>query len=319
VSVRLIRGDCRDALPGLAAGSVHCVVTSPPYFGQRDYGMAGQIGLGDPPETYLNRLVEVFRQVRRVLRDDGTCWLVIGDAHDKRGPLLLPSRLAHMLQADGWFLRADIVWHKPNGMPRSYKDRPTATHEHVLMLTKAQRGYFYDFDAVAAATSGAALRDVWSIAVAPYRGAHFAVFPPALVERCLAAGTSQKGVCRGCGAPWRRVVESGGVRASGPNKLAHKPRSRDRHARDGALEARPVDGFGDLPRRVRRLNGWAASCACGEPVVPALVLDPFGGAGTVGLVAEQMGRDAILIELVPSYVEQARRRIARGKPRRPSP
>lgn len=312
MTIRHILGDCRDRLRQLADQSVHCVISSPPYFGQRDYGVAGQIGLETRPETYVDRLTEVFHQVRRVLRMDGTLWLVIGDSSARKQRLLIPTRVALALQADGWHLRADIIWHKTNAMPEPVLDRPAYTHEHVLLFSRSSR-YFYDVDAVKRAHCH--LRDVWPIPAATYRGAHFATFPPRLVERCLAAGTSQKGVCRECGAPWGRIIEKGAIVASGPNKLAHKPRSRDRHADDGALDTRPRDGFGDLPRRQRHTRGWAPSCLCDrDRPEPATVLDPFSGAGTVGLVAARMNRNAILIELVEGYVEQARRRIARGKP-----
>jgi DNA modification methylase len=300
MSIRLIGGDCREVLATLPADSVHCVVTSPPYYGLRDYGVVGQIGLEATPDAYLAEMVRVFREVRRVLRPDGTCWVNMGDSYastpsgsfDKGGRgsgalegggfrsnkafstigsgakakdlLMMPARLALALQADGWWLRSDIIWHKPNPMPESVTDRPTSAHEHVFLLAKAAR-YFFDHDAIREPVSpnndlrgirvplmdgyngdrarngptqatrvyesikGAACRNVWTIATAPYSEAHFATFPPALAERCIRAGT--------------------------------KP--------------------GDT------------------------VLDPFAGAGTTLLVADRLQRDAIGIELSPDYTRMA--------------
>jgi DNA modification methylase len=296
MTVRIIEGDCREMLATLPAESVHCCVTSPPYFGLRDYGVAGQIGLEPSPDEFIAALVVVFREVRRVLRSDGTLWLNLGDSYTTgastaarssdpkavgdvaagvrrigtpaglkpKDLLMIPARVALALQADGWWLRSDIIWHKPNPMPESVTDRPTSAHEHVFLLSKSAR-YFYDIEAVREPSvsdhvsgngygrpeqlsrggRGQAegwtdvgglrnLRNVWTIATAPFSEAHFATFPPALVEPCIRAG-----------------------------------------------------------------------CPAG-----GTVLDPFGGAGTVGLVADRLQRDAILVELNPAYAAMARNRIA---------
>lgn len=353
--VEILVGDCREVLRGLPAGSVHCCVTSPPYFGLRDYktgtwdggdawcehlpvtGMQGgngqradrehtaakpqkatcsrcgatrvdrQIGLEQTPDAYVAALVAVFREVRRVLRDDGTLWLNLGDSYagswgnqgrkegrgtqrPVNGPMIqnlqsypdkksntgripedsglkpkdligIPWRVAFALQADGWYLRSDIIWAKGNPMPESVTDRPTSAHEHVFLLTKSPK-YYFDAEAVAESSQGAHshgknatsvpsrndqgadlariwggatrnIRNVWHINPKPYRGAHFATFPPALVEPCVKAGS-------------------------------------------------PAGG---------------------------LVLDPFGGSGTVGLVARQLGRRAVLVELNPDYAAMARERV----------
>ena len=178
--VRLLTGDCRAILPTLPAASVHCVVTSPPYWGLRDYGISGQLGLESSFQDYLATMVEVFREVRRVLRKDGTLWLNMGDTYasawvcnrrnvvgngslengkranrpNRLGDGLkekdlvgMPWRLAFALQADGWYLRSDIIWHKPNPMPESVTDRPTKAHEYVFLMSKIER-YFYDAEAV---------------------------------------------------------------------------------------------------------------------------------------------------------------------------
>ena len=298
----ILIGDCLEVLRGLPDGVVQTCVTSPPYYGLRDYGCAGQIGLEATPDAYVARLIDVFREVRRVLRDDGTLWLNLGDSYKvhngNRGasqgisgiindavPALpsgsgltvkdckpkdllgIPWMVAFALRADGWWLRQDIIWHKPNPMPESVTDRCTKAHEYVFLLTKSAR-YFYDAAAIAERAergdagsrfdqgktaqhqldrqaSGARIddgrrnaRSVWPIATQPYSGAHFATMPPALAERCIKAGS------------------------------------------------RPGD----------------------------MVLDPFGGAGTSGLVADRLGRSATLIELNPEYARLARERITADAP-----
>ena len=261
--IKLYRGDCLKILKRLPAGSVNCCVTSPPYWGLRDYGRPDQIGLEATPEIYVSNLVEVFRQVWRVLRDDGTLWLNIGDSYNsqasnQRNDLIggwsagmgrsskndktlkpkdligIPWRLAFALQADGWFLRSDIIWHKPNPMPESARDRPTKSHEYLFLLAKSER-YYFDAAAVAEpSVSGPCdirkmtekknriggkhktlidpfskasastnigrkrsvgnpgtrnIRSVWTIATSSYKGAHFATFPPRLVQPCVKAGS----------------------------------------------------------------------------------------------------------------------------------
>ena len=289
-------GNVLDVLPTLAAGRFRCCVTSPPYWGLRDYGHADQIGLEPTPAEYVERMVRVFREVRRTLTDDGTCWINIGDSYvankgmgntgrhndgdawggdgvDKRGCGLkpkdlvgIPWRLAFALQADGWYLRSDIIWAKPNPMPESVTDRPTKAHEYVFLLSKSAR-YFYDAAAVAedaikemsdpfAGRQGSAgyharsggtgtaeqkptngkrnARTVWTIASQPFAGAHFATMPPALAERCILAGSQ----------------------------------------------------IGDE------------------------VIDPFLGSGTTGMVAERNGRRWFGVELQPDYEPIIRQRTA---------
>lgn len=361
--VRLYEGDCLQVLPTLEAGSVHCCVTSPPYWGLRDYGTAKweggdpecnhevqrwdgpkqtqgaqsghaakadrlgrdrchkcgatridiQIGLERSPDEYVDKLVQVFREVQRVLRDDGTLWLNLGDSYFGDSPARkksseafsetwdlsqtrsrggsrrsaarigdlkpkdlvgIPWMVAFALRADGWYLRSDIIWHKPNPMPESVRDRPTKSHEYLFLLAKSDR-YFYDSDAIREPHSNASIermrqplsterhhtpkerrtgcnmnryleretgwgnpagrnrRSVWTIPTRPYAGAHFAVFPPALVEPCIKAGC-------------------------------------------------PVGGT---------------------------VLDPFAGSGTVGAVALELGRSFVGIELNPKYIDLIRERI----------
>jgi DNA modification methylase len=303
VGIRIINRDCRDAMREMPAESVQTCVTSPPYFGLRDYGVAGQIGLEPTPDDFVAAMVEVFREVKRVLRKDGTLWLNLGDsyasnpgsgyangnvgsglgkgasAQDRMAKgagsftaprrtaglkpkdlIGIPWRVAFALQADGWWLRSSIIWHKPNPMPESVQDRPTSAHENIFLFAKSER-YFYDHEAVKEDATGAEtangfnrpqslthqrgsdegyvssgkrnLRNVWSVSSQPFSGAHFATFPPDLIEPCIKAGS------------------------------------------------RPGD----------------------------TVLDPFGGAGTTGLVADRLGRNAILTELNPEYAAMAQRRI----------
>ena len=306
--------DARLALPLMAEQSVHTCVTSPPYFGLRDYGHDGQMGLEETPEAYVAGMVELFREVRRVLRDDGTLWINLGDSYSRSprkggsGPggknedrwgygdaqsarvgssdgavgradrpgsrsgglgekqlLGIPWRVAFALQADGWYLRQDIIWHKPNPMPESVRDRCTKAHEYIFLLSKGPK-YYFDHEAIREdAVRGAAgstfhkgktgahqlnrasdaarpedgkrnKRSVWTVTTKPFKGAHFATFPPDLIEPCVLAGA-------------------------------------------------PVGGT---------------------------VLDPFGGAGTTGLVAKRNGRNSILCEINPEYADMAEARVAAG-------
>ncbi|MEN5115863.1 site-specific DNA-methyltransferase [Luteimonas sp. TWI662] len=296
-------GNCLDILPTLAERSVQTCVTSPPYFGLRDYGHDGQIGLEPTPDEFVAALVAVFREVRRVLRDDGTLWLNLGDSYARSGGvgpqggtefstrargqdavcksiknvpvglkekdlIGIPWRVAFALQADGWYLRQDIIWHKPNPMPESVRDRCTKAHEYLFLLSKSAR-YRFDYEAIAEkamggkpgntrATKGGrayeggasehrtaanlhnigaretrSKRSVWTVPTMPFREAHFATFPEALIEPCILAGTPAGGV----------------------------------------------------------------------------VLDPFMGAGTTAVVAERLGRQWIGCELNPEYAEIASRRL----------
>lgn len=305
---KILIGDAIDVLKSMPSESVHTCVTSPPYYGLRDYGTDGQIGLEQTPEEYIEKLVEVFREVRRVLRSDGTLWLNIGDSYAtgtkakrkqssnpgvgannpkaqnsvprvgtpegcKTKDLIgIPWMLAFALRADGWYLRQDIIWQKPNCMPESVKDRCTKSHEHIFLLSKSPK-YYFDAEAISepvtstkgnartfrgggAYTGGRSYynsaqiqreshgnaenqtgrrnkRDVWSVSTHGFKGAHFAVFPEELVRPCVLAGA-------------------------------------------------PVGG---------------------------VALDPFFGSGTVGVVAMEEGRNFIGIEINPKYVDIAQDRL----------
>ena len=301
-------GDCLEVLRTLPAASVQTCITSPPYWGLRNYLDAeAQIGLEKTPEDHIAVMGEVFREVRRVLRDDGTLWMNYGDAYMDKQLIGMPWRVALALQADGWWLRSSIIWAKGvsfcdtysgSVMPESCRDRPTSAHENIFLLSKAS-AYFYDPDAVRE-NEARNLRDVWIINPQGFPGAHFATFPPALVEPCIKAGTSEKGCCASCGAPIRRIVEATG----GTIGEAWHDHSDDL----GLGQQKDADGMESYSRET---TGWEPTCDCedaGESV-PCKVLDPFGGAGTAALVADRLGRDAVLVELNKEYAEMARDRI----------
>lgn len=219
---RIIHGDSRKELAKLDSDIFQCCITSPPYWGLRDYGIDGQIGAESKLEDYISDLIHIFAEVRRVMAEDGTLWLNIGDSYtsggrawrdsDKKNPargmdyraptpdglkpkdlIGVPWRVAFALQADGWYLRSDIIWHKNNGLPESVKDRPARVHEFVFLFSKSER-YAYNCDAVkekAATGSKRNCRSVWTINTEPYKGAHFATFPRELVARCLTASTNE--------------------------------------------------------------------------------------------------------------------------------
>ncbi len=219
--VQILQGDSRKALAAVPDGTFQCCITSPPYWGLRDYGHDGQIGAETDPADYISDLVSVFRDVRRTLTDDGTLWLNIGDSYtsgnrkwrdtDKKNParamsyrpptpeglkpkdlIGIPWRLALALQEDGWYLRSDIIWNKPNCQPESVKDRPTRAHEYVFLMSKSKM-YYYDHEAIKEPSLNGSgpknRRTVWDINTNGFHGAHFAVFPPELVRVCLLAGS----------------------------------------------------------------------------------------------------------------------------------
>ncbi len=212
----VFQGDAKEILSQLPSGFFKCCVTSPPYWGLRDYASERQIGAENDPSEYISRVVAVFKEVLRVLTDDGTLWLNIGDSYtsgnrgyrapDKKNPVRampyraktpsglkpkdligIPWRLAFALQEAGWYLRSDIIWEKPNCMPESVKDRPTKSHEYIFLFSKSLK-YYYDYESLQE-PSGRNRRTVWSIQTEPYPGAHFATFPPKLVEPCIIAGS----------------------------------------------------------------------------------------------------------------------------------
>lgn len=405
---RFYVGHVLDVLKMLSDESVHCVVTSPPYWGLRDYGLPpaawpaaeyspmpgmplvripaweGQLGLEPSPEMYVGHLVQVFREVRRVLRRDGTLWLNLGDSYagywgekyahkpfgeeqspdqstppNKNTPpwqtigikpkdlIGIPWRAAFALQADGWWLRSDVVWEKPNPLPESVTDRPTKAHEYLFLLARSPK-YFYDADAVREPwnprsierdqrgykgtflkrtreadtrdnrvngldgqkgnyVAGRNKRSVWHIATESFPGAHFATFPQALAEPCIKAGTSEYGCCPSCGASWVREVKT--RHAKHPNRGKMGAGQFELFA--GAYEERSSLGNAVI----RETAGWHPACRCPENDGSSrcVILDPFGGAGTAALVADGLGRDSIYIDLKREYAEMAMSRLGIGK------
>ncbi len=391
MSWRVIQADVREGLAQLDAGSVQCVITSPPYFGLRNYGVDGQLGMEATPQAFVCALVEVFREVRRVLRDDGVCFVNLGDSYasgsngsnypqsseeflvrntrqarkstlgGSTGTLgmarnkgasadglkpkdlcLIPERFALAMQDDGWWVRSRIAWCKTAPMPESVTDRPTNAWEHIWLFTKNRR-YYWDADAVRVpmatephgrggdpngatvavyqspgavsrdtdrpwgSTTGRNLWSYWVIGPEPTKEAHFATFPTEIPRIAISAGTSERGCCPTCGAPWRRVVERGPGLPRERDELRNVPPGSTSDGRD------TISGGALLARRAEHPHqdlGWQPSCSCPdhEPT-PCTVLDPFAGSGTTLLVAERLGRDSIGIELSPTYVELARKRI----------
>jgi DNA modification methylase len=422
-------GNVEERLKDLPDRSVHCIVTSPPYFGLRDYltakyeggdpecdhrptrakgdttsGLEGstdsqnhrqsgfkgdtcpkcgatktdnQLGLEKTPEAYIKRLVDIMREARRVLRDDGSLWLNLGDSYwgswgnsgnrpqldgESRGQrkretdymprpgydehrdrpaasykvdglkakdlIGIPWLAAFALRADGWWLRSDCIWAKPNPMPESVTDRPAKAHEYLFLLTKSA-DYYYDHEAVKEKDSGLASgngfvgrqggaehqaksggegtkekwqpgkgrnkRTVWNVSTLPSQVSHFAVFPPAIPLTCISASTSSHGVCAVCGAPWRRIMEDTGI---------EDPSYRGSKFDQGKTAVHQLGKAGTPTRTIKRGVGWDPTCSCvNSHPVPATVLDVFHGSGTTGAVAEYLGRRYVGIELNPDYVE----------------
>jgi len=335
--IQIIQGDCREALKGLADESINCCVTSPPYFGLRDYGVAGQIGLEGTPDAYVAELVSVFREVRRVLKDDGTLWLNLGDSYAGSGRGMgdvcstnkgngasrgvgsvlpaglhenarraaqvgrawvkppsglknkdligIPWRVAFALQADGWWLRQDIIWHKPAPMPESVEDRCTKAHEYIFLLSKSQ-DYYYDADAIAEPAAYGS------------RGSHFDT-----------GKTAEHQLGRASRKP--RTSKKRGEFDGKTNALAGREGVRaiteTRNKRSvWTVATQPYSGahFATFPPALIR------PCILAGCPMRGVVLDPFGGSGTTGDVSEMEGRNAVLIELNPDYVALAEKRTA---------
>ena len=437
----LIPGNCLSTMSQILSGSVQTYITSPPYWGLRDYGVDDQLGREATPEEYVENLVKVFREVHRILRDDGTLWLNLGDSYNGSGGaggdyaagglkegqpkypgrnvgslkpkdlVGIPWRVAFALQADGWYLRQDIIWSKPNPMPESVTDRCTKAHEYIFLLSKSER-YYYDQDAIREAYAPASLpralrglsnenkwsdgapgstahaisqgrpnrrknfeathggggsgfaghsgyvdangrllvnpngrnrRSVWTINTQSYKEAHFATFPPKLIEPCILAGTSERGCCPKCGAPRERVVEKGYRAPAQEDVIAEMikkgvPRQK---ANLYGGQIRNPELYDDNPDKT---IGWQPTCTCfghfekievqesyqarstgthdtkiiyvpdGEQPEPApcIVFDPFTGSGTTGAVALSNGRCFIGTELNPEYVKIAKKRIGKA-------
>lgn len=369
-STRILVGDARKRLRDLPDGSVHSVITSPPYWRMRTYGQQeGMIGLEATFDAHIENLLAVFAEVWRVLRPEGTLWLNYGDGYANDGKwggqtggkqayhgdqpgrqkvstglkpkdlIMMPARIALALQDAGWWLRSEIIWAKTNPLPESVKDRPSSTHEKIYLLSK-QKTYFYDADAVRRPfrdqaqgmnayeidalplgnngggsgtsaptdaddgyvdTTGTSLRNIWAMPTAAFPDAHFATFPSALAETCMKAGTSAHGACAACGAPFERVTARNESEPWHHARLVEGNHKRDGHKSFDEREP-PVT------------VGWEASCRCDANRVPCTVLDPFSGAGTVGLVASRQGRSSVLVEIDIKYAELSYDRLYEDSP-----
>lgn len=265
--VTLLQGDCIEVMKTLPDSSFHTCITSPPYLNLRDYSVKGQIGQEASPEEYIAKLVEVFREVRRVLRDDGTFWLNMGDRYDKnKNRLLMPARLALALQQDGWCLRDEILWHKPRTTPCPVKDRTVAAHEFIHMFTKQPKGYYYDYLAIEEPS-------VYAGAVKSYLG-------------------TQKNVGNVSKAP-----------GSVARVIVVRDTRRKRSVWSVSPEPLKIKHFGSFPTKL------IEPCVLAGCPEGGLVLDPFGGTGTTGLVAQRHRRYATLIELNAEYIEFAKSRL----------
>ncbi|RWB67612.1 site-specific DNA-methyltransferase [Mesorhizobium sp.] len=328
MSIRILEGDCRAVLAGLPDCSVNCCVTSPPYFGLRDYGVDGQIGLEANPEAFVAEMVDVFRDVHRVLRDDGTLWLNLGDSYandtkwggrtsgkhvkanhgdtgigrrrqntglKSKDLIGIPWRVAFALQEDGWYLRQDIIWSKPNPMPESVTDRCTKAHEYIFLLTKSPK-YFYD----AAAIKEPASENTNARLPGNKRHKGTDAYEAGDQKHRTKAGLVDY-------AKRKRAAAGSGIKNndSMDAALAVMPDFRNkRSVWTVGSEPFPEAHFATFPPTLIE-PCIKAGCPAG-----GTVLDPFGGAGTTGLVADRLQRNAILIELNPAYAEMARRRIA---------
>ena len=282
----IINRDALYALRELPSESVNCCVTSPPYYGLRDYGLDAQIGREDTPEQYIDRLVEVFRELRRVLKDDGTFWLNIADTYCGSGMkagckqkdlIGIPWQLAFALRSDGWYLRSDIIWQKPNCLPEAVKDRPTKSYEHIFLLSKSPH-YYYDTAAISEPVA------------------------PVTVERNKRAVSD-------------RTKYAMGVGGAKPQALflprSHSDMPTKRNKRDvWSVSTNSHRGYGHFAMYPERL---IEPCILAGSPEQGLVLDPFFGSGTTGAVCKRLSRRYLGIELNPEYCETAKTRIQQTK------
>jgi len=311
----ILVGDALTRLRELPTASVDCVITSPPYYRLRDYGVAGQLGLEATVDAWVANLRAVGAELARVLKPGGSLWLNLGDAYSRESPygappkslFLAPERLVVALAGDGWLVRNKVAWVKTNAMPETVADRLTTAHDVIYFLTRAPR-YYFDLDAVRLpfrhdARSAALVDqrhdwrggnpgDVWQLPRASCP-AHGATFPLTLVERPLLA-TCPERVCVRCGAPWTRQ----------PGRTVVVGRRRT------AQGAGLIRRYNTHWRVARQLGAPTRSCRCRAGVRPGIVLDPFFGTGTVGVVAAAHGRDWLGVEISPASVRLAEQRLA---------
>jgi site-specific DNA-methyltransferase (adenine-specific) len=345
----ILLGDASEQLRHLPSASVDCIVTSPPYFQLRDYAAEGQIGLEATVDEWVNGLRRVFAEAARVLKPAGSMWLNLGDSFSRnlrygapaKGLLCAPERMLLALSRDSWIVRGKVIWSKPNPLPNSVVDRLNLDYEVVYFLVRSPH-YYFNLNAIREphrsrsahrgmpalakvpawagplAGSQDGLRrtrpadqpghplgknpgSVWQIATRGFRGPHFATFPPDLIRRPILA-TCPEAICTRCGRPWQREVT---IRRIPVGPASRSPKPRDPQ----------VMRFGDRWHTVRDV-GELVPCGCGVPTLPGVVLDPFMGAGTVGVVAESLQRDWLGVEISAEFRNMALHRIeqARGSP-----
>jgi len=342
---RIITGDCLNVLADLPAESVHSVMTSPPYWNLRDYDHDDQLGLEPDSDDYVQNIADVMDGVKRVLRPDGSLWLNLGNTYDDKNLQQIPARVALELQQRGWILRNRVTWAKPNPMPQSVKDRLNDTTEAIFHFVKS-KGYWYDLDAIREPYGEFAQRvqenpqwertgeekraenspgkhviydegksradayhpagknpgDVFEVTTKPFPEAHFAVYPPELCEKPIKATVPPK-VCVECGSPYER------------DKTVHS--GSDTNI-DGDMSERGVtrttEGLNKKDQKEKRykatFHGWGQSCPCDSDTTDAgIILDPFAGAGTTCMVADELGRRWTGIDINPEYVDIADERM----------
>ncbi|HDY89528.1 MAG TPA: site-specific DNA-methyltransferase [bacterium] len=362
---KIYNEDCLKTMKRMDDNFIDCVITSPPYWGLRDYGVDGQLGLEKTPEEYVQKMVQIFQEVRRVLKKEGTLWLNLGDSYGSgfsisdnkykamtggepdiklttnlkpKDMVGIPWRVAFALQADGWWLRSDIIWNKPNPMPESVTDRPTKAHEYIFLMSKSAN-YYYDANAIREdgptytrkaggyenhkdqmidgyspfkgkggfadcdiTTVGRNKRTVWTIPTQPYPKAHFATYPEKLIEPCVLAGCPKE-VCSKCGKAVERIVESY-IEGIPRNEKGLYAKMNGKDGTCHYLSKTNIHGT-----KTNKTIGFKPSCNCNAEFVPGVAYDPFGGAMTTALVALRAERNFICSEISPEYCEIGEKRI----------
>jgi DNA modification methylase len=319
------------------------------------YFEPAEIGMENTPGEFIDKLVDVFKEVKRVLRSDGTCWINLGDSYAGSGksgsteegrrkhkqfskvetaarqvgptktgriwpiaPGCKPSgmlkgkdligtpwMLAFAMRDDGWYLRNDIIWVKKTFSPESMKDRCTRSHEHIFMFSKTKQ-YYFDAEAIRKDT-GANERDVWFIGLEHSREKHYAMYPTEIPRKIIKASTPQQGVCGSCGAPYKRKLSKYRPGSYNPGEICKKTQAG--WGKDFSTNRPLTSIYRDSGQMKITTIGWEASCNCNSNIIPSVVLDPFGGSCTTALVAAEMNRDAIMIDIKDEYLKIGQDRL----------
>lgn len=316
---RLLHGDVRKTLGGLESNSIHCAVTSPPYYPSlRNYNIPlvtwkddweGCLGDEETPQQFVNHLVECFTHVKRVLRTDGILWVNIGDSYaknnrwnnigiKKKDLLCVPFIFAISMRSNGWYLRSDCIFHKTDAMPKSCTDRCGEDHEYIFQFTKTDK-YYFDRDAIRIETDKYShyARTVWNMACSNYKGNHVATFPEKLPATAIKVSTSEHGVCLECGAPYKRITEKTRI----PTRPAKNNKVDETHKANR-----------DPQRHITKTQtvGWEKSCDClTNAIKRPTVLDPFSGAGTTGVACKNLNCNYIGCDISSEYIDDSEKRI----------